>query len=287
MPLVSIIIPTFNRGHVLAKAVHSIVQQTHTDWEIIIVDDGSADNTREIVRTLQKDDNRIRFFQHQENRGAQAARNTGITASRGKWIAFLDSDDQWLPESLDIRLAAAASQQMPIIHSGCYILRENEEKERFGLPAMQGNVYSELLTRPGPMFQGLLIQREALSKINGLDEAITSYQEWDTAIRLARHFQFGFVDQATFLYDCRGDDTISQNLKRDAEGYTQVFNKHFWEVFRLKGPAGIARHYHQIARRYRAAGIQNNARYYRAIATLWWPLKRAKNSSKSLKNLGG
>ena len=157
-----------------------------------------------IIAMLAQEDERIRFLRHDSNRGAQAARNTGIRAAKGEWIAFLDSDDQWFSESLEVRLQLAMEKRLHVVHSECSVLRsESTEPRRFGIPRMQGQVYKELLRRPGPMFQGLLVSKEALTRINLLDETIVSYQEWDTAIRLAKYYDFGFVAEPTFLYDCR------------------------------------------------------------------------------------
>src|SRR5882757_6850477 len=101
--LVSIVIPAYNRAHKLPEALKSIQAQSYSNWEVIVVDDGSKDDTAEVMRTLIAQDSRIHFIQQQTNKGAQAARNAGIHAAKGEWVAFLDSDDQWLPESLKLR----------------------------------------------------------------------------------------------------------------------------------------------------------------------------------------
>src|SRR5437660_252962 len=98
--LVSVIIPTCNRAKVVSRAIESVWAQTYQDFEIIVVDDGSTDETMHTVSCLMQMDDRIRYMQHESRRGAQAARNTGIRAAHGNWIAFLDSDDHWLPDSL-------------------------------------------------------------------------------------------------------------------------------------------------------------------------------------------
>jgi glycosyltransferase involved in cell wall biosynthesis len=98
MPLVSIVIPTFNRDHTIERALRSAMAQSLQDFEILIVDDASTDNTAVVL--AQFDDPRIKHFRHDENRFAGAARNTGMAAANGKYIAFLDSDDAWLPEKL-------------------------------------------------------------------------------------------------------------------------------------------------------------------------------------------
>src|SRR5262249_38057281 len=154
------------------------------------VDDGSRDATAETVLRLARTDPRIRLIRHQSNRGAQAARNTGIRAARGEWVAFLDSDDVWLTGSLELRMAAARSRDVDVVHSPGLVLRyEGAEPEMFDVPALCGNVYRQELRGASPLLQALLVRARALLAIGGLDETIIAYQEWDTAIRLAKQFE--------------------------------------------------------------------------------------------------
>jgi GT2 family glycosyltransferase len=145
--------------------------------------------------------------------------------------------------------------------------------ERFGVPSMEGHVNQELLRRPGPMFQGLLVSKEALSRIGPLDETIVAYQEWDTAIRLAKHYPFGFVQEPTFFYDCRHADTISTDLLRTARGYEQVFTKYLWTICRVLGLNALARHYQTVAGLYFEAGEESNAHRCLRRAFLFSPLR--------------
>ena len=102
-PQVSVVIPTYNRAHILGRAIDSVLQQTHRDLELIIVDDGSSDGTAALVRGIE--DPRVRYV-HQQNRGVSAARNRGIAEARAEWLAFLDSDDEWLPQKLERQFSA-------------------------------------------------------------------------------------------------------------------------------------------------------------------------------------
>ncbi len=274
MSLISVVIPAYKRSHVIEKALRSVLEQTYQDFEIIVVDDGSKDDTESVVASLSKEEPRIRYLCHDTNRGAQAARNTGAKAAQGEWIAFLDSDDYFTPNSLEIRFSVARKEKVKVVHSECKVLRKGKSITAYEIPALHGSVYRELLTDSGPiLFSGLLIAKEAIEKVGYLDEQIISYQDWDTAIRLAKYYPFGFVPESTFVYDCRGDDTISQNMVREAEGYSQVFNKHFWEIVKQLGPRIVACHYRNIANRYQSAGNQNYARLYQILSFLWWPLR--------------
>ena len=102
--LVSIIMPTYNCGLYIAESIKSVQAQTYKNWELIIVDDCSRDNTTEIVRAFQEQDQRIRYFQNKSNSGAALTRNYALREAQGRWIAFLDSDDLWKPEKLEHQL---------------------------------------------------------------------------------------------------------------------------------------------------------------------------------------
>jgi len=273
-PPVSVVIPARNRGRLIERAVRSVLDQTHQDFEVIVVDDGSTDDTGSVVLALAARDQRIRYLRHDTSRGAQAARNSGIRAAQRRWIAFLDSDDQWLPESLEARLGIAERQRVHVVHSDCDVLqRGDNEAHRFGVPPMEGWVYRELLRGPGPVFPSLLVSKEALTRIGCLDENITSYQEWDTAIRLAKYYEFAFVSKPTFIYDCRQEDTISRDLLRAAIGYEQVFRKHRWAVLKHLGPKALAFHHQALAGHFRLAGDGPKAVRYLLMTILLWPFR--------------
>lgn len=104
MVLVSVIIPTYNRAHVLSRAVDSVLAQTFLDWELLIIDDGSTDNTQKIIKSKYIHHNQIHYY-YQANQGVSSARNTGIHHAKGLWIALLDSDDKWLPNKLTEQLS--------------------------------------------------------------------------------------------------------------------------------------------------------------------------------------
>jgi glycosyltransferase involved in cell wall biosynthesis len=240
--LVTVVIPAYNRSKVIESAVSSALSQSYENLEIIIVDDGSHDDTGEIINKVINSDNRVKYIAHPSNLGAQAARNTGIRNANGDWITFLDSDDYLQPKSLESRLHLALKDALKVVHAECYVINSDNQLRLFGVPPMEGNVYIELLTNPGPVFPGLFVAKDALEKINYLDDNIIAYQEWDTSIRLAKLYPFGFVKNPVFTYDCRGQDTISKDTIRGANGYKQVIEKHWNEIINLAGPLVLSKH---------------------------------------------
>ena len=100
-PTGSVIIPTYNRARMVDRAIQSVLSQTYQDFEIIVVDDASTDNTQEVVKECMFRDKRVRYIKHEKNKGGSAARNTGIKNEHGEYVGFLDSDDEWLPTKLE------------------------------------------------------------------------------------------------------------------------------------------------------------------------------------------
>lgn len=251
--LVTVVVPCFNRASSIGRALDSILCQTFSDWTCVVIDDGSTDRTRELLDAYEAQDQRFRVIAHRPNVGAQASRNRGISAARSRWVAFLDSDDEWLPHSLETRLAAAARENRHVVHSEC-LVRKGNAVELFNVPPMADEALVPLLWRPGPMFQGLLVDRDLLLRIGLLDEDLVAYQEWDTSIRLAERAAFEFVDEPTFIYD-RGDQmTISGDLHKSARGYEQVVKKHRGQISSTLGRTALAWHYRGAASLYRKAG---------------------------------
>ncbi len=135
------------------------------------------------------------------------------------------------------------------------------------------------------MFQGMLVPKEALHRIGYLDERIISYQEWDTAVRLAKYYEFRFLPQATFVYDCRHADSISKNRTREAIGYEQVFMKQWFPILRFLGPEALSAHYRMAAQHYRRAGDLTHTRSCLTAAWFLWPL--AEGSLDTLREIVG
>jgi glycosyltransferase involved in cell wall biosynthesis len=262
-PLVSVIVPVHNRGSMIELAVNSVLRQGIQDIEVLIVDDASTDDTRSIVRALEKIDNRVRLIEHDCNKGAQAARNTGIRNASGDWIAFLDSDDEWFENSLHLRLDLATREKADVVYSSCLATYyPDTDLKPYHIHPFSGYIYRELLAHQAPLFQSLLVKKTALEKIGYLDESIISFQEWDTSIMLAKYFKFSFVPQPTFIYHHHQGDTISKSGIKAAQGYEQVFNKYQSEMQKLLPCKDIATHYRMMAKLFQNAGEFSIANRY-------------------------
>lgn len=125
-PLVSIIMPAYNSGIYISDSILSVLNQDYQNWELLIVDDGSTDHTRDIVNSYLSKDERIKYL-YQENAGAAQARNNALQKAEGSLIAFLDSDDLWLPEKLSVSVKEFASSEQDLLFTGAYVFHEVED----------------------------------------------------------------------------------------------------------------------------------------------------------------
>ncbi len=191
-PSVSVIIPTYNREHTIGLAIRSVLKQTFQDFEIIVVDDHSADATRTIVEEFR--DPRIRYLSREQNRGPAAARNVGIKSAFGAYLAFLDSDDEWLPQKLSeqIALLGGLSPDWGMSCSGFFLLVNGCERIR--LPSRVTSWHRRLHwicdLSPGTT---LVVRRECLTKVGLFDEEFPRLEDWDLLLRLSKVYKLALV----------------------------------------------------------------------------------------------
>lgn len=197
--LVSVIIPAYNQGYFLAEAIDSVLAQTYTEFEIIIVDDGSTDNTAQVAQSYA--DRRVRYV-YQENGGLSSARNAGIRCAQGAYISYLDSDDRFLPQKLEIlvdflkhhpEIGFVAGQAVPIDEHGNHI------GKIFDTPIPSD---PRQLLLGNPLHVGSILVRQQWQKQAGFfDETLRSYEDWDMWLRLARAgCQLHYVSRPVSLY---------------------------------------------------------------------------------------
>ncbi len=234
---ISVVIPAKNRAHTLPRCLDSVLDQTLPAHETIVVDDSSDDNTRAVVEGYAQ--RGVRLARLETGRGAQAARNHGIRIATGDWIAFQDSDDVWLPHKLERQvhaLSKCASHSNKAVH--CDGLKRNLSEDsvsKINIGLFEGHCYAKLLLESGPMFPGLLVSKIDLEAIGLLDENCPSYQEWETAIRLASVCEFVHVREPLFEWTWHSGETISKDLRRDVRGFHYVIEKHRQEIVRVHG----------------------------------------------------
>jgi glycosyltransferase involved in cell wall biosynthesis len=203
---VSVIIPTYNYGRFIQEAVSGVLRQTLAPREIVVVDDGSTDDTQD---ALTEFGDFVRYIR-QENQGVCAARNTGVANSSGDYIAFADADDVWLPEKLEKQMAKfAGDSEIGLVHCG---MREFEGKTgetvRFRLEGEEGWLANELLLWESAAINvsgsAIVVSREAFERVGGFDRAIKVGEDWDFCYRVAKDFKVGFVPEVLVDYRSLG-----------------------------------------------------------------------------------
>ena len=221
-PTVSVVIPTYNRGTLLPNAIESVLAQTFTDYELIVIDDGSTDDTCERLKPYM---GRIRYF-YQNNRGASAAQNKGIEVARGEWVAILGSDDVWLSSKLEKQLRALATlgNDFAACFTDCIYVGHPDLSlsafERAGLKPNSefGQLHDPIKyilgSYPPICPQSLIVLRSLLNVLDGFDEAIGVSEDQDLIFRLALRTKFCFVSAPLV----RIDQTPSRSRLSDSLG---------------------------------------------------------------------
>ncbi len=238
-PLVSIIIPTFNRGDKLYHTINSILKQTYQNFLILIIDDGSTDNTPKICKEMTQNDKRITYHQLTKNFGANYARNVGILNSKGDYIAFLDSDDEWLPNKLQIQveLIESSTDNIGFILTGFKEINVST-KEQWIWPnnkfLRQNNILDALIHHIGlSRTSTVLIKKNVFEKIEGFDINFPKYQEGEFFLRLMMHYKNIFIkDPLTIQYINNKEAHVSRGAKKSIRAKVLLIIKHF-EIFRM------------------------------------------------------
>jgi glycosyltransferase involved in cell wall biosynthesis len=227
MPKVSVIIPTCNRAQFLRSAIESVRKQTFQDFEIIVVDDASNDETPEVVRSFA--DGRVRYLRRESKRGQGATRNDGIREARGEYIALLDDDDEWLPTKLQkqVALLGALPNEVGLIYTGF-----------FRIDASSKRVLSEVTpTERGKVFHALgrgnwigtcstvLLRRSCFDKAGLFDEDLASGADYDMWLRIAKEFEVDFINEQLVFYNVH-NNRISTNYESLTSGLEAQLRKH-------------------------------------------------------------
>lgn len=226
---ISAVIPAYNAERYVAAAVDSVLAQTYPAFEVIVVDDGSIDGTAAV---LTRYGNTIRYIR-QENRGEPAARNSGIRNATGDFIAFLDADDLWTPDKLQLQAEyLQAHKNCALVYSDMATFSETGTvlrsfRERFKFPFVAGKIFTQLFSRNMFGSGSVVFRKSCVDVVGWFDESLLIGSDYEMWLRITRHFEAGYVDKALLLY--------RQHPGMSTRGLGQVLQgQDPWQVIVLK-----------------------------------------------------
>ncbi len=252
MPRISVIIPTYNRAALLCETLDSVFAQTFHDYEIIVVDDGSTDDTHARLGALEQ---RI-IYRRIDNSGQGAARNVGLDLARGEQIAFLDSDELWRPQFLE-RMSDTLDENLNAGFAYCDYAtfdERGEGKSAHLTPTqkIRGNVFAQLLEEDFLCTGGLMFRRECFDRAGKFDPRLPPVEDWDLWLRIAHEYEAAYVD-ASLLRVRQNQAHASRNPEIIYTRNLQIFTK-------------LERNFPNEARRFRPIVTRQKSNFHRALA---------------------
>jgi glycosyltransferase involved in cell wall biosynthesis len=244
-PKVSVIIPTYNRESLIMRSIDSLLKQTNQDFEIIIADDASTDNTEQVIKDFN--DPRVTYFKLEKNSGQCVSRNRAMKLAKGEYIGFLDSDDEWLPTKIEKQLGVFENSNDPKLAAVyCGFI---EKDEVLGVTVTinrgnrRGNLYKSLLSGFCPSTPTMfLVKKDVLMQVNGFDENLPTFVDYDLWLRVAKlGYTFDFVDEPLIVKYEHAGEQIAKNLDKRMKGLEIFLNKWGSEIIKV---AGIAQYKH-------------------------------------------
>lgn len=227
MPIVSVVIPTRNRCALLERAIQSVLEQTFTDWEIIVVDDASSDQTQSVME--QRKSERLLYFRLEEKSGGAVARNTGIAHAQGDYVAFLDDDDEWLPEKLHKQVEYfRRNAQTGICYTGRCTVRKGilllgvGRRYSFRYPPHENHFRAIMSDNFIGITSSVMIPRSILIEVKGFDERLPCFQDYDLYIRILKHWKAQGIDEPLVRYYLESD-TNHVSFTREKVAFASVY----------------------------------------------------------------
>jgi glycosyltransferase involved in cell wall biosynthesis len=250
-PSVSVILPTYNREKLLERAIRSVCLQTIDDLELIIIDDGSTDNTPQRIAGIT--DLRIKYLRCEQNMGQNHARNLGIEYSLGEYIAFLDSDDEWLPDFLqEVITKFRSNLNFGAVYSQAFAQKRNGERYVSHPCNLEGDVYRSALTLGYLSHMiTLVVKKECIKQIGLFDETLTVCEDNDICLRIAKKNQFGLIQKPlAVIHEDAGEKRLIKDRIAYAEGWNRLISKFEKDIIDECGTKVLAKHLTQTGKYY-------------------------------------
>jgi len=291
LPLVSVVIPTYGRNDTLAEAVESVADQTYDRIELLVVDDGSPTPVTETLDADLDGLDSVTFIRHDENRGANVARNTGIRAASGEYVAFLDDDDRWAETKVEKQVTAflESGPAVGVVYTGKRTV--SPHGTQVFVPSAEGDVLRDLLTGAQfGQFSSVMVRADVIDDAGLPDEAFPAWQDREWFFRLAQHCEFRAVREPLTIRRAGTPGSITKQFERRRdEAYPLFVEKHYplaREHGRYYARTFLASLRMDLARSAVKAGRYREARRLFLLAFLANPLYRPVHENL-LASLGG
>jgi glycosyltransferase involved in cell wall biosynthesis len=254
-PAVSVVLPTYDRAWCLPRSIESVLRQTYEAFELIVVDDGSRDETQRVVAGFA--DRRVRYVRLPRNCGAGAARNAGVRRASGGLLAFQDSDDEWLPAKLErhLREIETCGPDVAVVYSDMQRIRRDGTVGYHRSPTLTPGVLIDPATRTYQAYklgiQSAVLRRECFEAVGGFDEVLPALEDLELFIRLSRRYRLRHLQEALVRY--HETDGLSSNMAAKAIARRRLLDLYESELL-LEDPAFVAREAEAVReaeRRYR------------------------------------
>lgn len=282
--LVSVIIPTYNREKTIIRSINSVLNQTYKNIEILVIDDGSVDNTKKLINELN---NSSVHYLYQHNQGQNSARNNGIAHSSGDFLFFLDSDDEWLPQMVEKHLAVYKNNPDVYCVYNNVVSFVNKRPANTGTDfTISGNIYKEALIQGYiSSMIGLSFKRDCLSTITGFDPKFSNSDDDDLCLRLAKHFKFFLIPDVLAIVHDDGGNRITGDKIQYLDGWFQLYTKHFDDILLLCGQSEINKKFFSLAKRYEKLGLVDKSKDCLKYVTPHYKPPKNYNAKKIIKNI--
>jgi len=285
MPTVSVIIHTYNNEKFIAETVESVLSQTYKDYEIIVVDDGSVDGTREALMPYMQ---KIRYH-YKENGGIASAKNAGINLSQSELVAFLDHDDLWVPDKLQLQMECFKENPLlGLVYAKYTSFRDGKELRTKPEKGYSGWIFKELLAKSFIQTSTVVVKKKCLNAVGPYDESFSLGDEYDMFLRISKKFQCGFVNKGLTRYRVHDTNASNNDFLFDNENlgvYKKIYNNFTdldteeKKILRKR----IARYSMKVAEGLNSQGKLEESKKYQKEALRYLPFYKRITSSLNLK----
>lgn len=268
--LVSVVVPSYNRCSLLSRCIENLQEQSYRNMEIIVVNDGSQDNTEAVMKKYEGTN--IRYYRYTPNRGACYARNYGVRKAKGEYIAFQDSDDLWEPEKLKEQVICLTDRNVDVVFCGmCRVNSTQGKKTYYPRKALEENrdAFLQLLEQNRISTQTVLAKRTVFDKVE-FDPTMRRFQDWDLALQIAKvGYKIAYIPKPLVTSKIQSD-SITATIKNE-EAYLHILSK--YEEDYLRNPKAYARILRDLAQSLRTEDRNKAIGYFEKSLKYQFDLK--------------